>query len=68
MERWTNDVERLDGTTIQKLADTRWVVRAADGHTILACPCCGGAIETSRAARFVADAVFPLVKERQEAV
>jgi hypothetical protein len=57
-ERW-NDNTRVDGLRVTEDA-AGWVIEPrAGGLPVVECPCCGKTLKTARAARLVADALFP---------
>jgi hypothetical protein len=59
---WTGD-RRSDGVAVVPVdgAEGRtWRVVVATRPPLLACPCCGKAFITARAAKLVADAYFPV--------
>jgi hypothetical protein len=46
--------------TVAKTLSAVWIVRPGDGRPVIAyCPCCGADFKTARAAKLVADAVYP---------
>lgn len=55
------DEARRDGMTIEQVEDGTWVVWP--GHKrpkLVVCPCCEKAIPTALAAKYIANAVYPL--------
>ena len=59
---WESDTKRRDGLYLHKLADEAWAIRYK-GKDVTACPCCDKPL-TRRAARLVADAVYPVEVEQ----
>jgi hypothetical protein len=60
-ERWTDDLHRADGIKIVRHPEDAgaWIV-VAPGGSIDECPCCGKVMLSPRAARLVADIVYPM--------
>jgi len=58
---WTEDV-RADGVRVERLAGDgeRFRIDAGDGETLDVCPCCSKSLPTARAAKLVADVVYPI--------
>lgn len=66
MDRWT-DNRRGDGTQVIQGLDG-WIIMPADeGSPVSLCPCCDKPFLTDRAARLVADRVFPCRVSRPDA-
>jgi hypothetical protein len=59
---WITDTRRNDGLTIQKAGVDKWTIHNGS-ETITLCPCCDRPMKTLRAAKLVADAVFPNPRE-----
>lgn len=60
--QWINEFTRCDGVKIEMNpmdCDT-WVVIADGTNSISTCPCCDKPLATLRAARMVADVVYPV--------
>jgi len=52
---------RRDGLAIKADASGNWIVLPADDRAAVStCPCCAKPLATPRAARLVADAVYPM--------
>jgi hypothetical protein len=54
-----DDTVRRDGVSVQSAID-RWVVVSPDRPNILSCPCCNKPFVSERAAKLVADAMYPM--------
>lgn len=61
-DQWVSDHLRRDGVRIERNPDDSdaWIVLAVGGQSIDQCPCCGKTLPNLRAARLVADLVYPL--------
>ena len=56
---WTGD-SRRDGVKIERRENGLFVALHPGGEKAAACPCCNNRLLTARAARLVADYVWPL--------
>lgn len=61
-ERWSADHVRDDGLRVYCIDNETWIITTARGASVEICPCCGLPFETPRAARLVADQIFPMEK------
>lgn len=55
-----NGERRSDGLAVVAGGDAWIIMPRDDREPIDACPCCGAPMRTARAARLIADAVYPL--------
>jgi hypothetical protein len=60
---WTDDL-RMDGLRVMRLEGEgeRFRIDSGRGETLDVCPCCSKSLPNARAAKLVADVVFPLVR------
>jgi hypothetical protein len=58
---WTDEF-RADGVRVMRLDGQRFRIDTGRGNTIDLCPCCGKSLPTARAAKLVADMIYPLVR------
>lgn len=60
MENWDGN-QRSDGFAVHELSDGTWIVTAPDKTIQIAtCPCCDLPFRQSRAAKMIADRVYPM--------
>lgn len=62
---WINTTQRDDGLCLILLADGNWSI-VNKGAEISACPCCDKPFATHRAAKMVADAVYPEPRKTEQ--
>lgn len=59
-ERWQGN-QREDGLSVVESLDNHWIIMTREGGPAMAiCPCCEKPFLNARAARLVADTVYPV--------
>lgn len=61
-ERW-HDNRREDGLTVVEGIEGWMIMPTEGGPTMTVCPCCDKAFQNARAARLVADLVYPIGRQ-----
>jgi len=61
-KRWNDDNTRVDGVRIMRHPHdaNAWIIVAHEGASVDECPCCGKPMISTKAARLVADIVYPV--------
>jgi hypothetical protein len=69
-DHWISEMRRRDGVRIELHPSDpeRFQIATPNGATLDTCPCCGKGLPSRRAARLVADEVYPVVPLEDRAI